>query len=232
MQPTTINDDSANSPNYLASLLRENRKLILCEILLMALLIWIGIPPSATIYLLLLAWILLRLRGRSWRDLGLRTPENWKKTLLLGIGGGLFYFLLATWGIGPLIQSLFDAQKDLSVFDSMVGNFPMLLIWLAAAWTLAAFGEEMLYRGYIQNRVEDLIQNASFKFIIGALASAMLFGLAHTYQGWAGAVTSVVFGIVLSAIYHLGGRNLWACILFHGVFNTPGLMIIHLGMHL
>ncbi len=232
MQPTTINEDSVNSPNYLASLLRENRKLILFEILLMALLIWIGIPPSATIYLLLLAWILLRLRGRSWRDLGLRTPENWKKTLLLGIGGGLFYFLLATWGIGPLIQSLFDAQKDLSVFDSMVGNFPMLLIWLAAAWTLAAYCEEMLYRGYLQNRVEDLIQNASFKFNTGALASAMLFGLAHTYQGWAGVATSVLFGLVLSAVYHLGGRSLWVCILFHGVFNTPGFDFIYLGMHL
>jgi len=215
----------------LALLLQENRKLILLEILLMALLIWIGIPPSATIYLLLLAWLLLRLRGRSWRDLGLHTPENWNKTLLLGVGGGLLYFSLATWGIGPLTQNLFEAEKDLSAFDSMVGNLPMLLVWLAASWTLAAFGEEMLYRGYLQNRVEALIPNASFKFIIGALANALLFGLAHAYQGWTGAATSVLFGLVLSAIYYLGGRSLGACILFHGVFNTPGLILIYLGLH-
>lgn len=223
---------NADWQNRLASLLRKNRKVILLEILFMALLIWIGIPPSTTIYLLLLAWLLLRLRGRLWRDLGLRAPENWNKTLLLGIGGGLLYFLLANWGIAPFVQSLFDAEKDLSVFDSMVGNFPMLLVWLAAAWTLAAFGEEMLYRGYLQNRVEDLIPNAPFKFILGALTNALLFGLAHAYQGWAGAATSVLFGLVLSAVYRWSGCNLWACILFHGVFDTPGLIFIYLGMHL
>lgn len=223
---------SADSQNRLALLLRENRKVILIEILFMALLIWIGIPPSTTMYLLLLAWLLLRLRGRLWRDLGLRAPKNWNKTLLLGIGGGLLYFFLANWGIAPLTQSLFDTEKDLSVFDSMVGSLPMLLVWLAAAWTLAAFGEEMLYRGYIQNRVEDLISNASFKFILGALTNALLFGLAHAYQGWAGAATSVLFGLVLSAVYRWNGRNLWACILFHGVFDTPGLIFIYLGMHL
>lgn len=223
---------SADSQNRLSHLLRENRKLILLEILLMALLIWVGIPPSATIYLLLLSWILLHLRGRSWRDLGLCAPENWKKTLLLGIGGGLLYFLLATWGTGPLIRNLVNAEKDLSAFDSMVGNLPMLLVWLAAAWTLAAFGEEMFYRGYLQNRIADLIPNASFKFILGALANALLFGLAHAYQGWTGAATSVLFGLVLSAVYHLSGRNLWVCIIFHGVFDTPGLIFIYLGLHL
>lgn len=223
---------SADSQNRLALLLQENRKLILLEILLMALLIWIGIPPSTTIYLLLLAWLLLRLRGLSWRDLGLRAPENWKKPLLLGIGGGLLYFVVSTWGIEPLMQNLFNAEIDLSLFDSMVGNLPMLLVWLAAAWTLAAFGEEMLYRGCIQNRVADLIPNVSFKFVVGALANALLFGLAHAYQGWTGAATSVLFGLVASAVYYLGGRNLWACILFHGVFDTPGLIFIYLGLHL
>lgn len=222
----------ADRRSRLASLLTDDRRIILLEILFFLGLIWIRIPPSTTIYLLLLAWILLRLRGRSWRDLGLHTPENWNKTLLLGVGGGLLYVLLATWGTGPLIRNLFDAEKDLSVFDSMKGNLPMLLVWLAASWTLAAFGEEMLYRGYLQNRVEDLIPNPSLKFIVGALANALLFGLAHAYQGWTGAATSVLFGLVLSAVYHLGGRSLWACILFHGIFNTPGLIFIYLGLHL
>jgi len=71
-----------------------------------------------------------------------------------------------------------------------------------------------------------------FKFILGALTNALLFALAHAYQGWAGAATSALFGLVLSAVYYLGTRNLWACILFHGVFDTPGLIFIYLGMHL
>ncbi|RIK54140.1 MAG: hypothetical protein DCC59_05025 [Chloroflexi bacterium] len=221
----------ADRRSRLASLLTDDRRIILLEILFFLGLILIGIPPSTTIYLLFLGWLSLRLRNVSWRDLGLRRPERWDKTLLLGVGGGLLYFLLATWGTGPLIRNLFDAEKDLSVFDSMVGNLPMLLVWLDASWTLAAFGEEMLYRGYLQNRVEDLIPNPSLRFIVGALANALLFGLAHAYQGWTGAATSVLFGLTASGIYWVNGRNLWACILFHGVFDTPGLMFIYFGLH-
>ncbi|MEW6084830.1 MAG: hypothetical protein AB1607_09565 [Chloroflexota bacterium] len=89
---------NADSQNRFALLFQENRKVILLEILFMALLIWIGIPPSTTIYLLLLAWLLLRLRGRFWRDIGLRAPERWNITLLLGIGGGLLYFFFSKLG--------------------------------------------------------------------------------------------------------------------------------------
>ncbi|RIK30495.1 MAG: hypothetical protein DCC56_09225 [Anaerolineae bacterium] len=223
---------AADRRNRLQTLLTHDRRIVLLEILFFLALILLGIPPSTTIYLLLLGWLSLRLRDASWRDLGLRRPERWGKTLLLGVGGGLLYFALSTWGIEPLIQKIFDKQSDLSLFDSMVGNLAMLLVWLVAAWTLAAFGEEMLYRGYIQNRVEGLFGNASFKFFAGALTNALLFGLAHAYQGWTGAATSVVFGFVLSTIYHLNGRNLWACILFHGIFDTPGLIFIYLGLHL
>ena len=223
---------NADRRNRLAFLWSHDRRIIHLELLLILAFILIGIPPSTTIYLLIFAWMSLRLRNASWHDLGLRRPERWGKTLLLGVGGGLLYFALSTWGFGPLLQKLFDAEKDLSVFDSMVGNLPMLLVWLAASWTLAAFGEEMFYRGYIQSRFEELIPNASFKFILGALGNALLFGLAHAYQGWTGAATSILFGLVLSAIYFLNGRNLWACILFHGVFDTPGLIFIYLGLHL
>lgn len=222
---------NADRRNRLHTLLAHDRRIILLEILFFLALILIGIAPSTTIYLLLLGWLSLRLRNASWRDLGLRRPGQWAKPLLLGVGGGLFYFALSTWGIEPLIQKIPGNQTDLSLFDSMVGNLPMLLVWLAAAWTLAAFGEEMLYRGYIQNRVEGLFEIVSFRFFLGALTNALLFGLAHAYQGWTGVATSVVFGLVLSAIYYLNGRNLWACILFHGVFDTPGLILIYLGLH-
>lgn len=216
----------------LAPLMMQDRKTIFLEIVLVFVLVWVRLPPSTTIYLLLLGWLSLRLRNMTWHDIGIRAPENWKRAVLLGVGGGLFYFSLATWGIEPIVQNLFARKINLDVFGTMVGNLPMLLLWMSASWTLAAFGEEMVYRAYIHNRVEGLFPSPPGRFAAGALANSLLFGLAHSYQDLTGAVMSVLFGLVLSAVYFWNKRNLWACILFHGVYNTPGLILIYLGMNI
>jgi uncharacterized protein len=46
---------------------------------------------------------------------------------------------------------------DLEVFRALRGDLRLTLLFLALAWTLAAFGEEMVYRGYLINRVADLL---------------------------------------------------------------------------
>jgi membrane protease YdiL (CAAX protease family) len=39
-------------------------------------------------------------------------------------------------------------QPDLELFRAPSGNLKWTLLAIAGAWTLAAFGEEMVYRGY------------------------------------------------------------------------------------
>jgi membrane protease YdiL (CAAX protease family) len=56
----------------------------------------------------------------------------------------------------PLLIRLTGEPPDLSLFQSLTGNVMLLLILLALAWTLAALGEELVWRGYILNRVVDL----------------------------------------------------------------------------
>jgi membrane protease YdiL (CAAX protease family) len=38
----------------------------------------------------------------------------------------------------------------------LTGNIRMTLIFIVLSWTLAAFGEELFWRGYLMNRVADL----------------------------------------------------------------------------
>jgi uncharacterized protein len=45
---------------------------------------------------------------------------------------------------------------DLSNFPAVRGNLKLALVMIALIWILAAFGEELVYRGYLMNRVADL----------------------------------------------------------------------------
>jgi membrane protease YdiL (CAAX protease family) len=56
----------------------------------------------------------------------------------------------------PVLNHLTGTTQDLSAFENLKGNFNQLLFFLALTWTLAAFGEEIVYRGYLQKRIRDL----------------------------------------------------------------------------
>lgn len=131
-----------------------------------------------------------------------------------------------------LLRSVLGENANLDLFNSLVANWRMLFLWLAAAWTLAAFVEEMVYRGYILNRVADLFEGTSSGLWVGVLANSVLFGIAHSYQGIVGALRSLIFGLVISGIYATNTRNIWVCMLFHGVFDTIGIISIFLGVNL
>ena len=58
---------------------------------------------------------------------------------------------------------------DLSSFRSLVGNLPATLGMLALVWTLAAFGEEMAYRGYVLERAAALGHGFSDTIAMGLI---------------------------------------------------------------
>jgi membrane protease YdiL (CAAX protease family) len=111
------------------------------------------IPLSKTPFLLLLGWISLRLRQLRWRDVGFSCNRSWQMTLTLGIAGGLILEAFQLSVTQPLLVRLTGKQPDLSDFRILTGNIKYTLIGIALAWTLAAFGEELVWRGYLMNRV-------------------------------------------------------------------------------
>ena len=64
-----------------------------------------------------------------------------------------------------------------------------------------------------------------------ALASSALFGAAHLYQGASGVMATGLSGLVFASVYLASGRNLWACILAHGVLDTAGFLLIYFGVY-
>ena len=81
-----------------------------------------------------------------WRDIGLRLYKGigrrWPRHFVRCIDGGTE--LVDTQ---PLLVRWLHHFPDLSDLNDMVGNHKLLLIYIALAWLLAAFGEEMVWRG-------------------------------------------------------------------------------------
>ncbi len=120
---------------------------------------------------------------------------------------------------------------DASVFRSLVGNEQALVFWLVISWTLAAFMEEMVYRGWLTARLAELWGYSRAGWIIALIGSSALFGLAHLYQGLSGVVATGVTGMLFGTAYLLSGRNLWCAVLAHGLLDTLGFVMIYLGVY-
>lgn len=199
------------------------------ELLLAGLLVWGNfpyIPFGNTIGLLLLGSASLWLRGSGWRAIGLQRPRSWIKTLAWGIGLGIASQALDTQIATPLLTRITGHAPDLSSFRSMIGNVPQLLFWLAITWSMAAFGEEMVYRGYILNRAADALGRRRLAWVFAAILTSALFGLAHQSQGIAGVIDVAFFALIPVIAYLLSGRNLWIPILAHGTGDTIGFVLI------
>lgn len=189
--------------------------------------IWGFIPVSETPFIIILAWISLSIRGLKWSSIGLSKQENWLKTILIALAIAFGIQLLSSFVSEPLMTKITGKGTDFSDFESITGNLSAFGIYLILIWTLAAFGEEISYRGFILNRLVELGNSTKTAWIIGIFSHAALFGLGHFYQGLTGIVDTGMTALILGTVYYFSRKNLWICILAHGFSNTIGLIIIY-----
>lgn len=214
---------------------RSSKWLAIAELIIVALIFVADahhlIPFSKTPFLLAFGWISLRARKLRWRDLGLKRFRNWKTTLALGLAGGVFTEATELFITQPLLVKWLGKQPDLEVFRDVTGNLQHALIYIVLSWTLAAFGEEMVYRGYLMNRVADLFNRTRTAWIISLIAVHVGFGLAHAYQGATGVIDEGLMGVLLALMYLATGCNLSVSIIAHGVGDTIDFLLIFLGRY-
>ncbi len=158
-------------------------------------------------------------------------PASWPATVLASILVGLTYNALDIGVILPLLHRLTGEPLDLTEFGSLKGNPGMLLLLTAASWLSAAFPEEMLYRGYILNRLADVLGRTVAGWAVSATLVSLVFGLAHHAQGVTGVLDNVLAGLLFAVLYLASGRNLWLPILVHGVVDTTSVVLLYFGFH-
>ena len=213
-------------------LLRNNKLLIIAE-LIIAVLIVVGgfVPVSSTPVIFLFGWLSLWLRGQGWRAVGFTPPANWGRALLFGIVFGVAYQVFSLYALEPLMMWFGGEPPDLGHFAALRGNITFLLVMLALSWSLAAFGEELVFRGYLLNRIAELANRSRAGWALGLVATSVLFGIPHLYQGVSGAIIAGLLGLAVGALYLASGRNLWVPIIAHGVLDTTGFALIFFGSH-
>ncbi len=165
--------------------------------------------------------------GMSWRDVGLRAPGSaWRViawVAALYVAAGLVKVLI----IDPLAKVAGWPPLNLSRFAKLPGNFALLAGALLLVWIQAAFGEELVFRGFLLTRLELLFGDASAATLLAVLGQALLFGGAHWYLGARGITTAALIGLVLGATYLFDGRNLVPLIIAHGLIDSLSLIAIY-----
>jgi membrane protease YdiL (CAAX protease family) len=129
------------------------------------------------VLLLLLSSQSLWLRGPGWPEVGLRRPAVVWRTVFFATAVSVALLLAIEIAIVPFAVLVARQPVDLSAFGEP-GDTRSFLAWLAEAWTLAAFGDEMVFRGYLIGRVSGLMGNTAIGQVVAVASSSLLFGLA------------------------------------------------------
>lgn len=180
---------------------------------------------------ILVATVLLRMRGSSWTQIGLARPSSWKRTVLLGIGVlvALIVMNLAVQVIALNLPGAEVAPIDQSRFNPIGGNLVIFLLFVLLSWTTIAFGEEMFYRAFLITQLQDVFPGSKLGSAIVLLVSSTIFGLVHWVEGPLGVMNTFAMGLILGAVYLRSGRNLWITIIAHGLVNSIRFLFVFLG---
>ena len=182
-------------------------------------------------YLFVVAWLSLRLRRIKWKEVGFTRYRSWATTLLLGVSCGVGLELFDLFAKQPLLTRLLGKPPDLSGFPAVRGNFKFALLIIAIIWIVAAFGEELVYRGYMMNRVADFGGGTRSAWILSLFLISTIFGLAHYEQGLTGIIEEGSDGLILGLMYLGCRRNLAIPIVAHGICDTIDVALLFLGKY-
>ena len=189
---------------------------------------WMG--PFSIVAAVIVIRYSLWLQGRGLSDCGLGRPSAWLRTILFGIGAWLVVSIVNGLLINPIIFRLLGEIPDLQTFEGLSGNLVFYIQLLLLSWTIAAFGEELLFRGYLLGRIAGLLGGGRAAYGAALVLQAAAFGAAHLYQGLAGVLVTGSVGLVLGLLFLRARRNLWVVIIAHGLIDTVSLTALYLGL--
>jgi membrane protease YdiL (CAAX protease family) len=188
----------------------------------------------ANVAMLVTIWLCLRARGQGWKHIGLSLRFGGARVLVRSVVLSLVVMVaaLAAFVAGGLLMSGLQTAPqgaDMTGYEYLQGNLPMLLVALAAVWVVSSFGEEVVYRGFLMTRVAEAGGRTRLAWGAALAVSAVVFGLAHFAWGVVGIVQTTFMGLALGAAYLLVKRDLWVLVLAHAYVDTLLLVQMYLG---
>jgi membrane protease YdiL (CAAX protease family) len=173
------------------------------------------------VVLVALAAVSLLMRRRRPSTLGFHRPDHPVRLVVQMAAFALAWTLFDVAVLIPVTNHLSGTRQDVSGFANLEGNLGLLAVYLSASWVLAAFCEEVAFRGYLLTRLTDVLGPGRLQAVLAVVGSSVLFGMLHTEQGVVGVIVAACAGVVFSVLRYRC-RTLWAPILAHGFDDTLG----------
>src|SRR3954471_13466359 len=110
-----------------------------------------------TLVLLGLAAVSLAARRQGLGALGLRRVARPGRMCLHVVAMAVAWTVLTFLLIKPVLEHVLGQREDMSQYAGLQGDLANLLGLLAVSWILAAFGEELAYRGFLLTRLREVL---------------------------------------------------------------------------
>ena len=163
--------------------------------------------------------LLWALGGVSARDLGWRAPPSWWLTVGL-TGLAAIFFVVSALRLrakSAKLRQKLDERAGALLPDTMEERR-----WFAAVCVFGGTFEELAYRGFLFYYLGLLFP--SINGVEQVLVTSVLFGTGHLYQGGKGILSTGIAGLVMGALYLVGG-NLLLPTVSHILANMRVLLI-------
>ena len=179
---------------------------------------------TAIAALLILVWV--QQTRKPWRELGFVQPGSWPATIALGVVSGVLLKLV----MKSIVMPLLGAPANNPVYQFVAGNPGALLGMIFVSIVIAGFGEELIYRCFLFDRLGKLLGQGAGARIATVVLTSALFAALHLFdQGRFGAEQALIMGLVYGSIY-ARTRSLWLPMILHAAFDLTAVFIIYLGL--
>lgn len=171
----------------------------------------------------------MRIRGVSWKELGLSKPKNFGKTIgisaiiLVTVIISLITFEIIKDHLPFSLASDTSSESAVSKFGDLKGNW-LLFFSIIPMVLIESFLEELLDRGFLINWFEKLFSKTSIATILAVLFQATIFGFRHSYDLSERSLTVGIIGLIMGIAYVKFGRNLWPLIIAHCILNSISMV--------
>jgi len=175
-----------------------------------------------------LAWWGIRMRRVPIRQI-LGERRAGVKAWIRDFGVALIFWVMASIVLAA-IAALLRLLHLMHVQSAVIAIAPQtpweILLWVALS-TTAGMVEEFVFRGYLLQQFSSI----KGRLWIGVLASSLLFGLAHGYEGAGAMIAIVAFGAMFCALA-IQRRSLRAGMMAHAWHDSLTGILLAIAKHL
>ncbi len=171
----------------------------------------------------------MKVRGVTWKDLGLVKPKSLPKTImvtaiiLVSVIISIIIFEIVKDQFPSFIAPDTSSENATSKFGDLKGNWPHFFLIIFFIW-VESFLEELLDRGFLMNWIEQIFSKTSFATVIAVLLQAVIFGFRHSNELSERSITVGIIGLIMGIAYMVFGRNLWPLIIAHCILNSMSMV--------